>query len=81
MNGTEPQIAQQRYKEANPPKKSILSKLTKLAQQRFKEAKLLIRMFSGDGKSDVTLTVWDFGGQKVRNVHGCVGEQLFVSVK
>ena len=63
------------------PNDDSLLKLIKLAQQRYKEAKSNIRLFNGDGKSDVTLTVWDFGGQKVSSAHGCVGEQLFIWVK
>ena len=46
-------------------------KLLEDAQKRFKEAKLdMVKRFSGDGKSDITLVVWDFGGQKVRGAHG-----------
>ena len=46
--------------KATPPR------LLEIAQQRFKEAqKHLVVRFSGDSESDVTLTVWDFAGQKV----------------
>ena len=42
------------------------SKLMKVARQRFKKAKTsLVMRFSRDGKSGITLVVWDFGGQKV----------------
>ena len=51
--------------------KASSSKLLQDAQKRFKEAKLaMVERFSGDGKSDITLVVWDFGGQKVRGTHG-----------
>ena len=54
-------------------RKSADLKLLKIAQQRFKEVKESIVMrFSGDGKSDITIVVWDFGGQKVR--HMCRGD-------
>ena len=34
--------------------------------QRLKEAKPdMVKRFRGDGKSDIVLVVWDFGGQKV----------------
>ena len=48
-------------------RKSADLELLKIAQQRFKQVKeSLVMRFSGDGKSDITLVVWDFGGQKVR---------------
>ena len=54
-------------------KKSTLSRLLKVAQQRFQEAKSkLVMRFTGDGKSDITLVVWDFGGQKVSTELGQV---------
>ena len=43
------------------------SLLMKIASRRFKEAKSnMVMRFSGDNQSDMTLVVWDFGGQKVQ---------------
>ena len=54
-------------------RKSADLELLKIAQQRFKQVKeSLVMRFSGDGKSDITIVVWDFGGQKVR--HTCRGD-------
>ena len=51
--------------------KAPSSKLLEDAQKRFKQAKLsMVKRFGGDGKSDITLVVWDFGGQKVRGAQG-----------
>ena len=67
---------QERNNETEPSKESTLSKLIKHAHSLYDEDESLIKMFNGDGKSDVTLTVWDFGGQKVRSANGWIGEQL-----
>ena len=49
-----------------PEPKTALSQLLKVALRRFREAKTgLVMRFCGGGKQDVTLAVWDFGGQKV----------------
>ena len=51
--------------------KSTPSKLLKIAQQRFKQyQRSIVIRFSGDGKSDITVVVWDFGGQKVNRTNG-----------
>ena len=71
---------QERNNETEPSKESTLSKLTKHAHSLYDEDESLIKMFNGDGKSDVTLTVWDFGGQQVRIAHGWVGEKLESSI-
>ena len=53
---------------AVPAKTSKSSKLLKVAQQRFKDAKeSMVARFSGHGTSEATLIVWDFGGQEVHN--------------
>ena len=39
-----------------------------IAQQRFAQVKNSLVMRFADGKSDITLIIWDFGGQDVRNV-------------
>ena len=38
-----------------------------IAQQRFAQVKNSLVMRFADGKSDITLIIWDFGGQDVRN--------------
>ena len=61
-------------------RKSADLELLKIAQQRFKQVKeSLVMRFSGDGNSDITLVVWDFGGQKVRRAHrGDDGEGMCI---
>ena len=39
--------------------------LMEIALQRFAEVKNSMVMRFADGKSDITLVIWDFGGQEV----------------
>ena len=60
-------------------RKSADLELLKIAQQRFKQVKeSLVMRFSGDGNSDITLVVWDFGGQQVRRAHRGDGEGMLM---
>ena len=54
-----------RFADESAPE-STHSQLMQIASLRFKEAKAsMVMRFSGDNQSDMTLVVWDFGGQKV----------------
>ena len=48
---------------------SVTSQLLTKAQQRFKEVQQKMVLRFSDGNSEITLVVWDFGGQEVRSTN------------
>ena len=50
---------------ADHPSKAGPSDLLQVALQRFQDAKESMVMRFKDGKTDITIVVWDFGGQTV----------------
>ena len=49
------------------------SDLLQIALERFQDAKESMVMRFKNGKTDITIVVWDFGGQTVRSAHASKG--------
>ena len=54
-----------RFHEFTATTADLSSKLLQVALERFQDAKESMVMRFKDGKTDITIVVWDFGGQTV----------------